>query len=99
MSDLSRSLVDAAAAKIGTALHDETGGCHCDLAFSERGRQDPGCVYCQVGGAEFGTDAGRAAVVAVLETLAGETGPLGWWLTQEHIQQLVAEVRGVGEKP
>lgn len=83
MTDLARALVDAAAAVLPAAYDESCGASVLSPSTSP----------------EDWTLEARAAVVAVLETLAGETGPLGWWLTQEHIQQLVAEVRGVGEKP
>jgi hypothetical protein len=102
VSDLSQSLIDAAAAKIGSALHDETGGCHCEPFYSERGRADPGCVYCQAGGDGFGPNSAPGAVAAVLETLAAEGDPVQIGpgmtdqklLTNADLRRLAAEVKG-----
>lgn len=107
MTDLAKTLTNSAAAEVNKLLQDETGGCHCDRAFSERGRVDPDCSYCCVGGEWFGAEAGRAAVAAVLETLAEHCDPVSIGpesteqalLTNSDLRRLSAEVRGVGEKP
>lgn len=87
MSDLSRSLIDAAAEALRTARFVDPD-------------DDTMPTFHQPGDAKGISDgridvwkppavAAEAAVVAVLETLSAETGPLGWWLTH-----LAAEVRG-----
>lgn len=94
MSELSRSLVDAAAEQVATRLRDETGGCVCDRSYTERGRQDPACAFCSAGGEGFGAVAGRGAVAAVLETLAEYANrPGGWSLSEPFMRRLAAEVK------
>lgn len=68
--ELSQSLVAAAAEAIEERLKTETGGCRCDPMWKERGRVDPDCAYHYDVGEQFAADAARAAVAAVLETLA-----------------------------